>query len=287
MASSIFSGMEDFGLGDMSSEDIFRDKEAEAKKVKAAQQAAAKVVVEEDFLFEKTYECPVCSKSFKERTLRTGKARLVKTDMDLRPTFEGIEPLKYDVVQCTECGFTALTRYFVPMTVPQRKAILEKISARYRKPAERKMLYTYEDAVGRYKLALVNAIVRNAKASEKAYICLRAGWLARSYAESLEAEATPNQAKIQELRALEDEFLANAYEGFAGARQNESFPMCGMDESTLEYLLASLAIRARKLDVASRLISNLLANPSVNSRTKDKVRDLKDEVLRLQKEAKQ
>lgn len=286
MASSIFSGMEDFGLGEMSAKDIFRDKEAEAKKAKAAAAAAEKVIREEDFLFEKTYECPVCSKSFKEHTIRTGKARLVKTDMDLRPTFEGIEPLKYDVVQCTECGFTALTRYFVPMTVPQRKAILEKITARYRKPAERKALYSYEDAVGRYKLALVNAIVKNAKASEKAYICLRGGWLARSYAESLEAEENPNQAKIQELRVLENEFLQNAYEGFAGARENESFPMCGMDESTLEFLLATLAIRARKFDVASRLISNLLTNPSVNSRTKDKVRDLKDEVIRIQRESK-
>lgn len=286
MASSIFSGMEDFGLGEMSAKDIFRDKEAEEKKAKAAAAAVAKVIKEEDFLFEKTYECPVCAKSFKEHTIRTGKARLVKTDMDLRPTFEGIEPLKYDVVQCTECGFTALTRYFVPMTVPQRKAILEKITARYRKPTERKALYSYEDAVGRYKLALVNAIVKNAKASEKAYICLRGGWLARSYAEALEAEANPNQAKIQELRALENEFLQNAYEGFVGARENESFPMCGMDESTLEFLLATLAIRARKFDVASRLISNLLTNPSVNSRTKDKVRDLKDEVLRLQREAK-
>ena len=32
MASSIFAGMEDFGLGDLSSQDIFRDKEAEVKK---------------------------------------------------------------------------------------------------------------------------------------------------------------------------------------------------------------------------------------------------------------
>jgi len=284
MASGIFAGMEDFGLGEMSAQDIFRDKEAEEKKARAAAAAAAKEVKEEDFLFDKTYECPVCSKSFKEHTLRTGKARLVKTDMDLRPTFEGIEPLKYDVVQCTECGFTALTRYFVPMTVPQRKAILEKITARYRKPAERKVLYSYEDAVGRYKLALVNAIVKNAKASEKAYICLRAGWLARSYVEALEAEAVPNESKIQEMKALENEFLLNAYEGFSGARQNESFPMCGMDESTLEYLLATLAIRARKFDVASRLISNLLVSPNVNSRTKDKVRDLKDELLRMKGE---
>ena len=127
MGKGIFDGLEDLGL-DLSADDIYRDPAAEEKAKKAAQEAA-KIFKEEDFLFEKTYECPVCSQQFKERTLRTGKARLLKTDMDLKPTFEGIEPLKYDVVQCTECGFTALTRYFVPMTVPQRKAILEKITS--------------------------------------------------------------------------------------------------------------------------------------------------------------
>lgn len=279
MVSSIFSGMEEFGLGDMSTVDIFRDSEAEEKKKREAE--AVKQVKEEDFLFDKTYECPVCSKNFKERTLRTGKARLVKTDMDLRPTFEGIEPLKYDVVQCTECGFTALTRYFVPMTVPQRKAILEKITSHYRKPTEQKILYSYDDAVGRYKLALVNAIVKNAKASEKAYICLRAGWLARSYAEYLQEQEPDNQQKYTEIKGLESEFLKNAYEGFAGAIQVESFPMCGMDESTVDFLLANLAIRNKQFDVASKLISKLLVSPNCNNRTKDKVRDLKDELLKL------
>lgn len=283
MTSSIFSGMEDFGLDEISTEDIFHDHTAEEKKKKTVE-AAVKQVKEEDFLFEKKYECPVCSNSFKELTLRTGKARLVKTDMDLRPTFEGIEPLKYDVVQCTECGFTALTRYFVPMMVPQRKAILEKITSRYRKPVEHKALYSYEDAVGRYKLALVNAIVKNAKASEKAYICLRGGWLARSYAEYLEEQDMYNIVKIEELKELENEFLKNAYEGFSAAIQNETFPMCGMDESTVDFLLANLAMRNKQFDVASKLISKLLTSPNCNSRTKDKVRDLKDELIRLHKE---
>ena len=62
--------------------------------------------------------------------------------------------------------------------------------------------------------------------------------------------------------------------------------MCGMDESTLEYLISALAIRFNHLDVASKLISNLLLSQNVNARVKDKVRDLKDEVIRLQKEAK-
>lgn len=280
----LFDGMEAFGVSNMTTKDMFEDPKAKEAALKA-KMAAEKKFVEEDFLFDKKYECPVCYKEFKERTLRTGKARLIKTAVDLRPTFEGIEPLKYDVVQCKECGFTALTRYFVPMTVAQRKAIVEKISANFKKPAE-KTVYSYDDAVMRYRLALVNSVVKQAKASEKAYVCLRGGWLCRSYIEDMQEKGNTDAAKIAEITALEEEFLKNAYEGFIAAEQSENFPMCGMDESTLEYLIAALAIRFKHLDVASKLISNLLLSQNVNTRVKDKVRDLKDEVIRLQKEAK-
>ena len=88
---------------------------------------------------------------------------------------------------------------------------------------------------------------------------------------------------MEEIKGLENEFLKNAYEGFAGAIQSESFPMCGMDESTVDFLLANLAMRNKQYDVASKIISKLLISPNCNSRTKDKVRDLKDELLRLHK----
>ena len=280
----LFDGMEAFGISNMTTKEMFEDPKAKEAAIKA-KMAAEKIFVEEDFLFEKSYECPVCYKEFKEHTIRTGKARLIKTDMDLRPTFEGIEPLKYDVVQCKECGFTALTRYFVPMTVAQRKAIMEKITPNFKK-AEDKKLYSYDDAVARYRMALVNSVVKQSKASEKAYVCLRGGWLCRSYIENMEENGNYDPAKMQEIKALEMEFLKNAFEGFATAETNENFPMCGMDESTLEYLLASLAIKFNRLDIASKLISNLLLSKNVNARVKDKVRDLKDEVVRLQKEAK-
>lgn len=285
MGNSIFAGLEDLGLN-LSDEDIFKDP-TEEKASKATGQV--KVVKEEDFLFDKTYECPICSSEFKERTIRTGKARLIKTDLDLRPTFDGIEPLKYDVVQCPECGYTALTRYFLPMTNMQKKLIIEKICIKYQKKPEKALTYSYEDAIGRYKLALANAIVRMAKASEKAYICLRAGWLVRSYIEVLEADEFRDDVRIKEMTELEEEFVKNAYEGFVNARQSEGFPMCGMDETTLDYLVATLAIRFEQYNVASKLIASILYNPSCSARIKDKARNLKDEMtqkLKAQKNKK-
>ncbi len=285
MDTNLFAGLEDLGLGDFSSSNLFSDGKAKSVNAKGEEVEEVKTPeeIEAEMLLDKTHECPICSNTFKNRALRTGKAKLVSMDMDLRQRYEGIEPLKYDVVSCPKCGFTAVTRYFKPVTPVQRKTILDKISANYKPQQEPEGIYSYEDAVGRYKLALANAVVKNAKASEKAYICLRAGWLCRSWAEELEASDEAVNAAIQQARALEKEFIKNAYDGFIAARQSESFPMCGMDESTVDYLIGSLALNQGHYDVSAKMIAALLASPSASPRIKDKARDLKEEVVRAMK----
>ena len=280
MDSGIFSGLESMGIK-LQSEDIFQETPKQEKKEEE------KVVVqikEEDMLFDKSYDCPVCAYKFKSRTLRTGKARLIRTDMDLRPKFEGIEPLKYDVVMCPKCGFTALTRYFVPMPSIQRKLIMEKISANFKPQLFYGMVFSYEEAINRYKLALANAVVKNGHASEKAYICLRAGWLVRSYIEEMLQEDQADNRKIRQAESLQNEFLKNAYDGFLAARSSEGYPMCGMDEPTVDLLLANLAIRFGHYDVASKIISTMIVSPACNNRMKDHFRDLKDELAKIKKE---
>ena len=279
MGNSIFSGLEDLGLGDLENIDIYSNNNNNSDVDNAKEETVPKIN-EEDMLFDKTFECPVCNAEFKSRTLRTAKARLLGTDIDLRAKFEGIEPLKYDVVLCPRCGFTALTRYFMPMPSVQRKLILEKITANFKGKEEYKATFTYEEAINRYKLALANSVVKMGKASEKAYICLRAGWLIRSYSESLADEQPVQIEKLKELKELENQFLKNAYEGFINARQTEGYPMCGMDESTVDYLIATLAMRFQHYDVSSKIISNLLVSQSCNKRMKEKVRELKEELIK-------
>ncbi len=283
MDTNIFSGLEDLGLGDFAGSSLFDN--GKSKEEENVEEVTPEMV-EEDMLLDKTHECPICSNTFKNRALRTGKAKLLGTDIDLRSRFEGIEPLKYDVVSCPKCGFTAVTRFFKPVTPVQRKTILDKISAHYKPQQEPAGIYTYEDAIGRYKLALANAVVKNAKASEKAYICLRAGWLCRSWYEDLEAKPDTKAEAVNQAKALESEFLKNAYDGFISARQTESFPMCGMDENTVDYIIGSLALKLGHYDVSAKMIASLLASPSASPRIKDKARDLKEEVMRNMKEAK-
>lgn len=285
--SDLLSGLGSLGLGSLQGMELFEEEKHEAETEKVAE---AVVVDETEFLIDKTYECPICGRKFKSIMPKSGKSKLISTDMDLRPVHEHVDLTKYDVIVCQNCGYAVLSRYHVGLTERQKKNILEKISHSYKSNMKKFSTYTYEDALARYQLALVNAIVKQAKNSEKAYICLKAGWLMRGYAEWLltdEGKATENaKEKREHALKMEDDYLKNAFEGFQVAMANELFPIAGMDESTMNYLLAVLAYRFDKLEIAGPLVSKILVSASANSRTKDKARDLKDLIVARLKEKK-
>lgn len=279
----IFAGLDELGFENIEIEDIYAEPEIiahEEKKMKKPD----KVVNEADLLFDKGYVCPACDMKFRAKTVRTGKYRLVSIDQDLKPRYDVIEPLKYEVILCNNCGFTATSRYFVSLAPSQRKMIKEKISANYKPRKDVKDTYSYDEAISKYKLALLCAVVKNAHASEKAYNCLKAGWLVRSYIESLEQEDISDEKKINELKALENDFLEKAYNGLITAMEHEVFPICGMDEYTLKILIAVLAKRFNHMDIASKLIADILSSRTCTSRIKDRARDLKDEILNMKKQ---
>lgn len=252
----------------------------EKKEEKAAPLVAKEQKMDEaDMLFKKSCTCVICDRQFKTVTVRSGKARLVETDRDLRPKYEDIEPLKYEVISCPYCGFSAVSRFFVPMAPSQKKNVIEKICSRVKPLDANKDTYTYEEAMDRYKLALVNSVVKISKASEKAYTCLKTGWLVRSYIESLENEEKPDPEKIEKLLEEEDKNLRNAYDGFLHAIAEENFPICGMDEQTVNYLMAVLAFRFKDYTVSRKLTAAILTSKNASTRLKDKALELKQELL--------
>lgn len=274
---SILSGLKGLGLGKLENMDIFEEEDKkEAEKPVAA---AVNKIDEKDLIFDKSFTCPVCDSSFSAKIVKSGKAKLIGTDQDLRAKFEGIDPAKYDVLLCPSCGYAALSRYFSNITSVQAKLIREKVSQNVHINSYSDEVYSYEQALERYKLALVDAVVKKAKASEKAYICLKSAWLVRGYAESLREEGNPDEQTLKELAQEETEYLDNAYKGFVEARQSEGFPMCGMDEVTIDYLIAALAARSRKYDVAGKLVAAILTNSAASARIKERARDLKEQIL--------
>ncbi len=274
----LLSGLEQFGLKNLEDMNLYETPKSEEKE--NGEGKAAPTVQEQDFLFDKSVTCPICDKEFKARTVKIGKAKLAGSDLDLRPKYEQIDLLKYDVIMCPNCGYAALSRFFKFLTSPQAKNIQQAISSSFKPQTETKEIYTYDEALERYKLTLANAIVKQARPSEKAYICLKTAWLIRGKGEHLDKELPDYDEQMKQIEAEENEFLKNAFDGFLAARQTEAFPMCGMDEPTVDYLIAVLAMRFEQYDVSSRLITGIITSNTANPRMKDKARDVKEMLMK-------
>lgn len=271
--SGLLSGLAGLGLGDLENSKIYEEPEEIKKEVKIMPETQ-----EKDYIYDRSFDCPVCGEKITSKIMKTGKSKLLRMDKDLRPVHEGVDTQKYEVVACVQCGFTALNRYFQPMPSNQTKLIREKISANVRMRKYDGDIYTYEEAMERYKLALACAVVKQAKASERAYICLKSSWLLRGWQESL-AGRKDKEEEIARLKEEEREYRLNALDGFVAACGKEDFPMCGMEMSTVNYLIAILALEFGRTDLASQQIASILTSKTAGTRIKDKARDLKDELL--------
>ncbi|HHU73516.1 MAG TPA: DUF2225 domain-containing protein [Clostridiales bacterium] len=274
---NLFKGLEEFGLGNLSKKiEIYEEKNETDTKQSLLKKPVP--ITEEEVLFEKTFNCPVCGNDFKSKMVKSGKVKLLTQDTDLRPVFQHVDPLKYDAVVCPRCGYAALNRFFKYLTDTQISLIKSTISASFKGLSGSGDTLSYDEAITRHKLALVNSIVKKSKTSERAYICLKTAWVIRGKIENLstEEETSENQMAIKNLQKEEEEFIQKAYEGFNEAILKEAFPMCRMDESTVSLLIADLARRTHKYEEASRWLSKILVSRNSNERIKEKAREIKD-----------
>lgn len=77
MSDKLF-GLAGLGLDDLENMNIYGQ-----DKKKRRQQPRPKIE-EKDLIFDKTFTCPVCGEDFPAKIMKTGKARLLSTDQDLR-----------------------------------------------------------------------------------------------------------------------------------------------------------------------------------------------------------
>ncbi|MDE6917172.1 MAG: DUF2225 domain-containing protein, partial [Lachnospiraceae bacterium] len=73
-----------------------------------------------------------------------------------------------------------------------------------------------------------------------------------------------------------DNAAMKAYERLTNARTHESYPIAGMNETTLDYLLAYFAYKKGEYQTALQFLSGVVSNRSTSPRLKDKALDLKD-----------
>lgn len=286
--SNLLSGLEKFGLDNMEMTNLFEDESKQTVVNEAGEQVEA-VPTEVDFLLMKAIRCPICDKVFKTRMVKTGRAKRLEPDDDLRPRFQYIDTTKYDVSSCPNCGYTAINRYFEHVSAAQRKFIEEAVCSKFKSMPidvnEEASAYTYDEAIERYKLALYNTIAKKGPVSEKAYECLKIAWLNRGKAEEL-LEQKASQEDILAVKKEELTYYTQAFDGLMKASASENFPLCGMDENTVTLLIAAMAIRLKKYDIASRYVSSIIVSQTAGRNIKNKAINMKEDIIAKLKEGK-
>lgn len=270
----LFSGFEKLGLSNYENAEII-EKSVE-KKGAVTVEGITKTPEEKEreAIFDKHYTCPVCDLSFSSKMIRTGKIKLSGKDTDLRPIYEDVDPHKYDVVCCDKCGYAALTRYYGKLSMRQIKEIRDNIAVTFKGLNCDAELYSYDDAILRYKLALVNCIVKKAKNGERAYTSLKLAWVLRGKREKLDKEK--ELESIKQLYKDELECLQNAYDGFLAAMASETFPIAGLDENTIMYLVAELARKLGKYEESAKLLGRVITSKSTPDRLKEQAIVIKE-----------
>ncbi|MBR4208119.1 MAG: DUF2225 domain-containing protein [Lachnospiraceae bacterium] len=287
----ILSGLEALGLGGASKVNIFEDQK---KDENPKEEAVKKEIKEEDCLYDKSYTCPVCGAAFKQKAVRSGTLKMVSQDKDTRPVYDRFDPSKYDVIFCEKCGYAALTRFYGALPKTYKELIKTNISANFKAPASVKGVMDYDNALLRYKLALLNSAVRNGKNSEKAYICLKTAWIYRGMEALLnrtDMSENLRESKRKEYKKNEFEYLKSAYEGFVKARESETAPYAensstrtGLNELQLDYLIAVIAWEIGENETSYRLFESVVTSSRASKLQKENAHEfIKDLKIRLKR----
>lgn len=242
-----------------------------------------------EYVFDKKITCVVCDKPFTTKILKSNRARRIGSDADLRPRYEHIDTLKYGICSCPNCGYSAMHSAFTHISPRQINNIKEQVCVHFL-PEDRRGWtdYTYDQAIHMHELALLCADAKLAKDGEKAYLHMLLAWLFREKqreAELISADVL-RVLETDRCRTEADEHYKAAFEGFQQAMMNELFPIAGLNQPTLEYILAYMAFYFGKLEVSAKLIGSVLTTSSASRNVKERARDLKDEIIKTLKERK-
>ncbi len=212
-------------------------------------------------LMQKDYDCPICAARFKAPRPRTAKLKLIGVDNDLRPYHEDIDTVLYEIVVCTNCGYTAHNKNFEEFDsiyVEKTKKGIENI-----KP--QKTFYselTIEDAIDRYFSAIQLLEYKKTKDSEYYFLYSRLSWVYRS---------------LSNIDALENEYLSikKAFVYLEKAYKIEQTPFFGMDESTVIFVLAETARRISDFDKANLYVGKSILDPKSNEDLRERAKETK------------
>lgn len=232
---------------------------------------------ESSYLYDKKMKCGLCNKEFVTKQVRTGRARFKGNNDILKPLYTGIDCTKYDVIMCPHCGYAAVPRIYGQLTSKQRATFKESVEGKFQVTWKDEECYSYEVAIRRCKMALLTEMVIGTKISESAYLCLRLAWLYEGRVIELIHEGADDKKKKQYLKS-QLEYVQDAYKGFKEAVTTQYPPICGMDENTVNYLLASLARKCQDYDAAKKFVGQVITSRGAPVSLKEKARVLLEQI---------
>lgn len=197
-------------------------------------------------LYERTIRCPICSREFKTKKLRTSAIRVLKRDQDFCPYYEGENPLFYGVFVCVHCGYAAFEGSFSKKSQDDKKKIIDIITPRWnsRSFGERRNL---DEAIEVYKLALLCCNVLQDKNSEIGKVCLRLSWFYRY------------KGDVEEER----KFTLFTIDLFEKAFTGERISGGEYDEIAMLYLLGELNRRVDNFNKSIMWFDKVLTHPQI------------------------
>lgn len=235
---------------------------AKSEENKKEEEETSKESIENvlDYLYDKKVICPVCGNKFKVKAVKTSSYRMKSKDSDFFIRYELISPYFYDVWLCNSCGYAAMKSDFERIKKYQKDLVRVNITPKWRDRTYKEP-YDIDTAIERYKLSLLNYVFIEGKASEKAMNCLKLAWMYRLLKD------TKNETS----------YLNQALKGFNEAYINETFPIYGMDNHTIMYLIGELNRRIGNDDEALLWLGKVITSTTTsNKRLKDMAREQRD-----------
>jgi uncharacterized protein len=259
---NLFDNLKDLGFENLEKISLYVNREATVQNtVKLVNNSTPA-----DFLYDRKVICPVCNKDIKIKSVKTSGIRIISRDTDFMTLYGEPNPIFYDAWMCVSCGYTALSSRFNTINSKQITQVKQGITSKWKFNKIYSPVYTVENAIEMHQMALLNAVTIQAKDSEKAMICLKLSWLYR----------------IKKDEQNEKKFQYHAQLGFVKALEYERFPIFGLDETSLEYLVGELYRRLGDNSNALLWFSRVLGSRQAKSRIKDMARNQKEAIHNLQ-----
>jgi len=194
-------------------------------------------------LWDKKYTCPICGTVSPSKKVFIDKIRVKDYDEDLKPNYEGINPMLYSVITCPQCYYSALEPEFEQKVSPIYLEEIRKIQTELKVPQHVTFSTERDHMTAIVSYALATLFYKAKKQPCKvAEMYLKMGWLYR------EISNTENELKA----------LAHALVNFQDCFTNSYVD--AEKEPMILFYLGELSFRLGKLEDTKKWFSMLVNN---------------------------